>query len=433
MTKRLAKIGRTAFLLALTAGACVVMWWVSQPTAEDATLRGLGPVTAPAKAAQPRALVEVAPVSPAVREVTIRYSGKIEAWETYSLGFEVPGRVAELGADAAGDPLDDGDRVSAGQVLARLDDRVYRAQLSEAVAQFELAASDLQRSRRVRENSPGAISEADFQNDVTRVAQAKAAQAIAEKNLQDAVLTTPVSGTIVRRMVEAGESVGAHEVVFEVVENDRLRLVVNVPEARVRELELRRREVQRLRRSEAPPPDPEAAVFRARVRLEGADLYGKPWPSIEAEVYRVAETADPVTGLFEVEVAIDNREGLYRPGMVATAEVVTDRLLAYEAPEPAVMFRDGTAYLFTVDDESTPLSVMFWDAASTSVQRARRIVLQRWVDQGDHLLIPADDVTIDSVVTRGQQRLRDGQLVRPVGAGPAAATQVSLSGEPRAK
>lgn len=423
MTHRLARIGRFAFLILLTVVACGVMWWVSRKSDEADVFAAAAEIAPPPLAAQPRTAVQALSVEPSVRDVVVRYSGKIQAWETYSLGFEVAGRVAALGQNARGEPLDDGDRVEAGQILARLDDRIFRARLAEAIANFEMAASDVERNRRARD----AITEAEFQSAVTARAQAQAAQEVAEKNLADSILTSPVSGTIARRLVEAGESVGANEVVFEIVENDRLRLVVNIPEARVRELELRRREVARSRAS-GFATDPEDSVFRAHMRLEGTDIYGKPWPSIDAEVYRIAERADPVTGLFEVEVVIDNRDGLLRPGMVATADIVTERVLAYAAPEAAVLFRQGQTYLYTIDDEPTEMPVMFWDVGQSQVQRARRVNLERWIDQGETILLPADAVQLGAVVVRGQERLRDGQLVRLV-AGDGDTTVVSQASD----
>lgn len=412
MTKLLARVGRYTFLVALTVVACGVMWWVSQKSNEANALSELAEVAPTPLAAQPRILVRVVPVEAAIRDVVVRYSGKIQPWETFSLGFELGGRVASLGDNEAGQSLDDGDRVEAGQLLARLDDRIFRARLAEAVANFEMAASDVARSRRVRVNNPGAITEAEYQNDVTLQAQAQAAQQIAEKNLEDSLLTSPVTGKIARRMVEAGESINANVTVFEVVENDRLRLVVNIPEARVRELELRRRQVALAQQNGVAAADPESGVFRAHVRLEGNDLYGNAWPMIDAEVYRIAQVADSVTGLFEVEVAIDNRDGLLRPGMVATAEIVTERINAYALPEPAVLFRSGFTYAFTVDNQSTELPVMFWDVGETQIQRARRINLTKWIDQGETILVPADSIDLSSIITRGQERLRDGQLVR---------------------
>ncbi|TWT95807.1 Toluene efflux pump periplasmic linker protein TtgA precursor [Botrimarina colliarenosi] len=408
MTQRLARLGRFTFLVLLTIGAACAMWYVSQKSNESDVIAAAADIEPPRLAAQPRTLVKAVAVEPALRDVVVRYSGKIQAWETYSLGFEIGGRVATLGVNARGEPLDDGDRVEAGQVLARLDDRVLRARVAEAIANFEMAASDVERNRRAR----AAITDSEFQNAITLRAQAQAAQEVTQKNLEDSVLLSPVSGVIARRLVEAGESVNPNETIYEVVENDRLRLVVNVPEARVRELELRRRQVTEARRKGLDAADPESGVFRAHVRLEGADLYGADWPAIEAQVYRVAQRADTVTGLFEVEVVVDNDSGLLRPGMVATAEIVTDRVLAYSAPESAVLFRSGQTYLFTVEDDPVTMPVMFWDVGESQVQRARRVNLDRWIDQGESILIPADATSLGPVVTRGQERLRDGQLVR---------------------
>ncbi|MEQ8846241.1 efflux RND transporter periplasmic adaptor subunit [Botrimarina sp.] len=433
MTKFLARVGRYAVLIGLTVAASVVMWWVSRKNDTAADLVEATPVAATPLAAQPRVPVLAEPLEAQWRDVVVRYSGKIQAWETYSLGFEVGGRVASLGENQSGEPLDDGDRVEAGQTLARLDDTVLRARVAEAVANFEMAAADVSRARRVREVSPSAITEAEYQLELTERAQARAAQQIAEKNLIDATLVSPVAGTIARRLVEPGESINANETVFEIVENDRLRLVVNVPEARVRELELRRRAVAQARRAGAASDDPESAVFRAHVRLEGDDLFGMPWPSIDAEVHRIAERADDVSGLFEVEVEIDNSQRLLRPGMVATAEIVTDRVYAYAAPEPAVLFREDATYAFTVESVDAALPVMFWEVGGATLYRAKRFELSRWIDQGDTVLIPADGLDLSAIVTRGQQRLRDGQLVRIVGRSSDDAEQLSRTPQPVAR
>ncbi|QDT68400.1 Antibiotic efflux pump periplasmic linker protein ArpA precursor [Planctomycetes bacterium MalM25] len=412
MTKHLARLGRFVLLIAITVLAGGVMWWVSRKSNEADPFAAGGEVVSTPLASQPRTLVKAVSVEPSMRDIVLRYSGKIEPWETYSLGFEIGGRVATLGKNADGSPLDDGDRVEAGQELARLDDRVLRARLAEAVANFELASSDLERSRRVRQVSPSAITESEYQNDVTQRAQTAAAQQVAEKNLEDSLIASPITGSIAERMIEAGESVTPHATVFEIVENDRLRLIVNVPEARVRELELRRRSVTEALQTGVS--DPEERVFRTHVLLEGNDLYGKPWPTIEAEVYRIAEIADRVTGLFEVEIVIDNRDGLLRPGMVATADIVTDRILAYELPEAAVLFRADATYLYTVTGQPAAMPVLFWEAGETEVQYAKKVALTRWVDQGETILIPSDGAELSRVVTRGQQRLHDGQLIRTI-------------------
>lgn len=405
------KVGQYLVLTAITVFACGVMWYVSSRST-GAHDEGAG-VARPAVAARTKALVSVASIRPEVTELTVKQSGKIRAWEDYTLGFEVAGRVLELGVNAAGEPLDDGDRVQAGQMLARLDDRIYAARKAEAMAQLEQAASDLRRDRRLFEQGRGAITEAEYQDTLTRQAVAKAQLEVATKNLEDTVLVSPVDGAISRRMVEAGESVAAHNAVFEVVENDDLLLVVDVPESRVRELEARMRQVQQARADDRVT-DPEEKVFRAKVHLEGRDAFGARPPVIDAEVYRIAQVADERTKLFEVEIRIDNSERLLRPGMVATAEIVTKRILAYRVPDVAVMFRDGSAFLFTVREEPTPVEALFWEVGQADLRVANRVDLTRWVDQGDYIVVPAESLELQPVVTRGQQRLTDGQYVRVV-------------------
>ena len=422
MVQKVLNIGRYLFLVLITLFASAVMWWVSRPNLEDASL-GNDSGTAPLPTiAMPKSLVFAKEAEPVMSEVKIRYSGRVQAWETYSLGFEIGGRVASLGENEEGLELDDGDRVSKGQVLARLDDRVLRARVAEAVAQLELAGSDLERSRRIRESTPGAYSEADYQNDLTQFALRKAAQEIANKNLEDAVLTSPVDGIIYRRMVESGESVNPHTIIFDIVEDDRLRLVLNVPESRIRELELRRREVAEARLD--PNASEDDKLFKAYVKLEGTDVRGRQWPAILAEVHHISAMADEATGLFEIEVLIPNEEGLLRPGMVATAELVTDRILAYQIPEPSVLFRSGKTYLFTLDPAMAEKKIMFWDVGQGEIWKSRRVEVHDWIDQGEVLLLPATSYQFDHIVTRGHQRLRNGQLVRI-----ASSSQVDLEEE----
>lgn len=412
--KRLAyQIGHYSFLVALTVVATLVMWWVSSKnsTGRIAEQADVQPAPAVAEIKTPVAVVEM---RPELCDLTMRYSGKIQAWETYSLGFEIAGRVESLGENANGKPLDEGDRVEAGQVLARLDDRVLRARRAEVVAQMEQASSDMNRAKRLYEQGGQLITDEEYQSFLTTLALRKAQQESADKNLEDTTLTSPVTGAISKRMVEAGESVTASETVFEIVENKDVLLVVDVPESRVRELQLRMQAVEQAQAS-GGSGDPESLVFRARVELEGRDLFGNRWPTIDAEVYRIAQVADSRTGLFPVEIRIPNSDGLLRPGMVASADIVTDRLLAYEIPETACIFRDGETYVFTIENEPADMQVMFWDVGDTEVASAKRVELSQWIDQGHLVLVPAESLQLNgAVVTKGQQRLTTGQRVRIV-------------------
>ena len=129
---------------------------------------------------------------------------------------------------------------------------------------------------------------------------------------------------------------------------------------------------------------------------------------------KVLEVADDRTGLFEVEVQLDNRDRLLRAGMVATAKLVTNRLLNYRLPDSAVLFRRGAAYVFLVERQLVDVDAMFWTVGQTEAHRVRRVEVADWTEQGTDIIIPTDSASPWDVVLRGQRRLTDGQWVRVV-------------------
>ena len=426
-------------LVGVTLIAVWVMWIMSsksKPTGKQEHL--LRPLSEVARTKAP-VVVEAAEVQ--LHDILATYSGKIHPWETHKVSFEVAGRVRELGTSSTQDPhrdghLDEGDVVVAGQVLATLDDRVFRAQKSEASAQVEQAESDLQRAQDIRVTNRSALSDSELQSRATELAPARARLEVAIKNLEDATLTSPVNATISRRLINPGESVGANQTAFELVENQDVLLIVEVPESQVRELENRMREVRALReaaKNNSPQHtlDREDAIFRAYVNLKGHDRQGNPWPALVGEVYRISEVADPRTSLFQVEIRLPNQDKSLRPGMIATADIVLARIHAYKLPEIAVIFRKQKAYLFSAEKQSTEMEMMYWNVGPADIYRAKRIELSSWIEQGQSILIPRESESeplhpganpslpkedplenLHWVVIRGQHRLADSQLVR---------------------
>jgi hypothetical protein len=210
-------------------------------------------------------------------------------------------------------------------------------------------------------------------------------------------------------MVKSGEAVNPNQNVFELVENQDVLLVVDVPETQIRELEERMRTVEQNRRAGLTSSD---AVFQAHVQLEGRDRFNNRWPRLAGEVYRIPEVSDARTGLFAVEIRLSNAERLLRPGMVATADIVTARIPGYRIPEAGVIFRQRHAYLFTIDRETSEMEMLYWKLGPTDIYRARRVDLKRWIDQGADVIVPQEEAQLQAVITRGQFRLADQQIVR---------------------
>ncbi|MEM7754425.1 MAG: efflux RND transporter periplasmic adaptor subunit [Planctomycetota bacterium] len=150
----------------------------------------------------------------------------------------------------------EGDRVEAGQPIARLDDRVARAMFASADARAKMtgplaiAAAELEHAtvrleRMKRAHSEGAASPSELQDAELAEERANAAYIAAKQNkaldrihreelavrLARHTIVAPFAGTVERVLTEAGESPGASEPVIELVRTARLRVELQLPAA----------------------------------------------------------------------------------------------------------------------------------------------------------------------------------------------------------
>jgi len=399
------RVARYVALGGITVAAVVLAFAV--------TAGGLGQKpekTDPAVAEAPPTPVSVEQAQLESIEITDTYAGMIRPLERFSLGFEVAGRVAELGSsETAGDsdevaarPLDDGDTVTAGQLLARLDNRAHlarieevraryaenQAKLKDASARREKAHNDKKRADALRSRGGSAITEETYQKYVTDLAVAEAqydaakAQVavtaaqyeIAREDYYDTFLRSPVDGVIAKRHASVGESVSPHQVVMEIVQVDRVLLVVGVPEAYIGHV---------------------AVGQDARVELLARDRFGRKRPELTGRVYRVAETADQMTGLFEVEIAVENPQRQWKPGLIALGHIVVERMQGFRIPLESAVFREDETFVFSVDGSNV----------------AQKVPLDQWIEQGQDLIVEQLAPEHRRIVVRGQHRLVAGRTV----------------------
>jgi RND family efflux transporter MFP subunit len=399
-------VGRLIGLIVVTIFAIAVAIAATWGTGEDSNNN-----VEQDAAAETAASVAVQRLEPEQLEITLLSSGMIEPWERHTISAEISGRIVELGKNEQDQTLHEGDRVTAGQLMVRLDQRVLQARRKETAARLEQAEDELRRIRDLRRRSSNAISDAEYQKRVTDAAVAGTMATVAETNLEDATISAPASGIISRRMINNGESVRDSDPLFEIVEVDDVLLMVGVPEFQVYELINRRKQVranlQNALQARKIDPNKKFAradlLFLAHVDLLGKDRYGRPWPALVGRVHRFSETADDKTGLCEVEILLSNKEGRLRPGQIALANIVIDRITGFRLPLSAAIYREDNAYLFAV----------VADPKDKKQLRAKRLNLEEYVEQGSDLIIPEAQVPADyrTVVVRGQHRIVSGRLV----------------------
>ena len=181
--------------------------------------------------------------------VAISATGTVEPEEVIDVGAQVAGQILSFGRDADGKTVDYGSKVTEGTVLAKIDESLYAAEAAQAEAQVQAARANLQRAeadlqqlnaklyqaerdwQRARKLGPSeALAEASYdayqaayQTAFANVAIGKAAILQAEAGLAQAqavlrraqrnhgycTITSPVSGVIIDRRVNIGQTVVA--------------------------------------------------------------------------------------------------------------------------------------------------------------------------------------------------------------------------------
>ena len=301
----------------LLAGALGIWWWTraDAPTAYETQVARRGALT-----------------------VSVTATGALAAVTTVEVGSEIAGLVETVTVGA-------NDRVEQGQVLAQLDTDRLRADVTQAEANltaaeaaYEQARATLEeqrlktaRTERLADRQYVAPQEVETARAALERAQAattsrraqisvaEAALESARTSLRKASIRAPIDGLVLSRSVDPGQAVAASfqtPVLFTLAEDlERMELRVDVDEADV------------------------GAVQAGQAATFTVDAYpGRTFPASVTKVHYAPKTVSGVV-TYEAVMTVDNRDGLLRPGMTATADITTDTIEdALLVPNSALRF-----------------------------------------------------------------------------------------------
>lgn len=260
-------------------------------------------------------------------ELTVSSTGTLAAVETVEIGTQVSGTIDKL-------MVDYNDTVKNGDVLAVLDQSLFKvaiqnakAGLLKAQAELKEAESEYKRNKPLYEK--GYISEQEFLPLETAVTISKASLLSAKASLQQAeidlkhtVISSPIDGIVIDRSVDAGQTVAASlstPTLFLVAKDlSQMQIETNVDETDIGQIQ----KGQHVRFSVQSYSD---RIFTGTVR----------------QIRLQPETVDNVV-TYTVIVEASNEPGLLLPGMTATADfIVHDTQNALLVPVAALQFNPG--------------------------------------------------------------------------------------------
>ena len=307
---------------------------------------------------------------------TVSYTGRIQAENETRLAFRISGRMVER-------PINVGDHVEPGQVVAKLEPQdelnaLRTAQASVAAAQGQLNQAQSNFDRQKTLLARDIASRAQFEQAESALKTARAQLDTAEAQLKAAKdrvsyteLRVDAGGTVVSTGAEPGEVVQAGQMIIRVARKDGRDAVFDVP-------------AQLLR---SAPSDPVITV----------SLTDDPAVTATGRVREVSPQADPVTRTFEVKVGLTDPPAAMRLGSTVVGRMKLDTAPVIEIPATALTESDRRPAVWVVDPKDMTVSLRNVEVARND---PATVAIAEGLDSGE------------IVVTAGTQALHPGQKTR---------------------
>ena len=306
----------------------------------------------PAEVVKPKVTTEVVKTQDV--DMQSVFMGTVEGYAVNNITPQQPRRITRVLVDV-------GDRVSAGQKVAELDN----SSLAQAKAQYENAKASFERSDELYKF--GGESKASWEAVKTQYEVAKLTY---ENLLENTTLVSPISGVITARNYDNGDMV-ASQPIFVVQQISPAKVVISVSE--------------------------NLYSYLKKGMPVSIELDALPGQTFEGKVHRITPSIDAATHTFPVEVVIPNGKEQIKPGMYARVTMKYGTRQNIVVPDRAVvkMLGSGDRFIYVYKADGT--------VSYQKVELGRRMN-----DKYEVLSGIADG---DEVVVTGQAALKDGVAV----------------------
>ena len=291
---------------------------------------------------------------------------------------------------------EEGDRVSEGSLLARLDEEAARLQAAQMEVAYEEALRNFGRAEKMYRRK--LVSEEDFANAKGVLDRGRAQFEQTKLNLSYTTISSPIAGVLTTRQVEVGSLVTNNQVVFSVADFPPLLARIRIPEKHIGKLSVGQ---------------------EARVTVESA-----PGKRFSGKVEMISPVVEPESGTIKVTIEIqEGARGALRPGMFSSVYLIT------ETHENALVIPKKGLVL---EGEGNQVFVYEEDPASGMGTAVRRKVDIGFTDN-ERLEVLTGLREGDQLITVGHEGLRPGTSVRLVGGEVATREPVQASQRARAR
>lgn len=275
--------------------------------------------------------------------------------------------VAEVGGIIVTKSVSEGLTVKRGDTLAVIDNSDYQNMYDSALASYESALTTRKRLTALSEQQ--FVTQSQLDDAVARVKTSKAALANAELKLSRCMIRSPIDGIVDKVFVETGQYTGIGDPVVNILQIDRVKVAVGIPESDV---------------------DAVRKLMTFDMTVDALD--GKHYRGTH---YYLSKTTGDLARLYTLEIAVDNPGHQIFPGMFARVDIVKKRVdQGLAVPMYSLITDDGSTGVFVEKD-----GVAEYRKVQTGIQDGWNIQVAQGLAPGE------------KVVVVGQRIIEDGEAV----------------------
>lgn len=293
----------------------------------------------------------------------INLPGVVRPWVALKVAAEVPGKIVAK-------KVAEGQNVDQGAVLALIDDSDYRNTYASASASYQAARASHDRLASLFKDE--LVTRAQLDDAVALMDTSKAAMDNAALNLERCTIRSAIPGVVDQMHVEIGQYLGSGDPVADVLQMDRVKIEVGIPESDV---------------------DAVRTIDHFQVTVDA--LKGR---TFEGRRHYLAKSADTLARTYRLEIAVPNPEGTLLPDMFARAEIVKQRIdNALSVPLFALISQHKDQAVFVADGDRAYLTPV-----QTGIQEGWQVQIRQGLQAGA------------KVIVVGQRDAKDGAPVKLV-------------------
>lgn len=268
----------------------------------------------------------------------------------------------------------EGQKVSKGQTLARIDDGGLSQQVAQLQIQKDLAKTTFERQERLWNQKIG--SEIQYlQAKSAYQAQEEAVNQL-KQQIGKTIVKAPFSGTIDDVITDQGSVVSpGQSALFRIVNLDNMYIETDVPERYVSDI-----------------------TAGKDVQVEFPILGS----TMDAKIRQAGNFINPANRTFKVEVAVPNENNNIKPNLTAKLKIndyTSDKAILI--PQSIISENaEGQQYVYTITDKNE------------SVAKAKRVIIETGKTQGDYIEVLSGLSNGDEIIDEGARSVKDGQDVK---------------------